>query len=45
MMSQPIEKQFDVVNLNVSDLPSGNYLISVGNKGMKGYTKQITVVH
>jgi hypothetical protein len=43
--SVSINKQTGIKTINLSDIASGNYLITVGNKGINGYMKQITIKH
>ncbi|MBS3742663.1 MAG: T9SS type A sorting domain-containing protein [Candidatus Cloacimonetes bacterium] len=45
LVSKPINKQFGFKTMDVSGLANGNYIISVGNRGIKGFTKQISIIH
>jgi len=43
--SVSINKQTGTKTIDISDIVSGNYLITVGNKDIEGYAKQITIKH
>ena len=43
--SIPADKQLNVIQMDVSDVANGNYILSICKFGNKDYSKQISIVH